>query len=147
MRGMCAGDYGFDKKTKAPLNFKNCYFYRIIDQFIDQAGNFNVRSVYGGAFDDDQGGLKLKHDRPFLLSSANAGPNTNEGHFSIVVNPAPHLDGHYTIFGEVVEGTDVVMRINHLAKGKKNNEATSKENVIITDCGQILKNNTIISPS
>ena len=43
----------------------------------------------------------------YLLSMANGGPNTNGGHFSITVAPAPHLNGHYTIFGEVVSGYDV----------------------------------------
>ena len=47
------------------------------------------------------GGLALKHDKPGLLSAANSGPDSNTGYFSIVVSPAPHLDGSYTIFGEV----------------------------------------------
>uniref|UniRef100_A0A7S0NSW6 Peptidyl-prolyl cis-trans isomerase n=2 Tax=Calcidiscus leptoporus TaxID=127549 RepID=A0A7S0NSW6_9EUKA len=89
-------------------------FYRIIDKFIDQAGVQGVSSVWGGAFDDDPGGLALKHDKPGLLSAANSGPDTNSGHFSIVVAPAPHLNGGYTIFGEVVEGIDVVYAINKL---------------------------------
>ena len=147
MRGMCAGDYGLDKKTHKPLNYKNCYFYRIIDSFIDQTGNNEVSSVFGGEFDDDEEGLKLKHDRAGLLSAANHGHNTNSGHFSILVNPAPHLNGDYTIFGEVIEGMDVVMTINKLAKGKKDNTASREEEVVIIDCGQILANNTIISPS
>ncbi|KAJ1637448.1 cyclophilin-like domain-containing protein [Pavlovales sp. CCMP2436] len=76
-------------------------FYRIIDRFIDQAGVNGINSIWDGAFDDDPGGLALHHDRDGLLSSANSGPDSNTGHFSIVVAPAPHLDGSYTIFGEV----------------------------------------------
>jgi peptidyl-prolyl isomerase D len=75
-------------------------FYRIIDQFIDQSGAW-TESIYGGQFKDDPGGLALRHDRPGLLSMANTGPDTNGSHFSIVVSPARHLDGKYTIFGEV----------------------------------------------
>lgn len=89
-------------------------FYRIIDHFIDQAGG--PSSVWNGsAFDDDPGGLALKHDRSGLLSAANSGPNTNSGHFSIVVSPAPHLNGDYTVFGEVVAGWDTMWAINRLA--------------------------------
>ena len=83
-------------------------FYRIIDMFIDQAGSHASSSIWGTTFDDDPGGLALRHDRPGLLSAANSGPDTNSGHFSIVVAPAPHLDGGYTIFGEVTAGWDVV---------------------------------------
>jgi len=49
-----------------------------------------------------------------LLSSANSGPDTNSGHFSIVVSPAHHLDGSYTIFGELVSGTETMWAINKL---------------------------------
>ena len=68
------------------------HFYRIIDSFIDQSGA-NTESVFGGQFKDDPGGLRLKHDRPGLLSMANTGPDTNTSHFSILVSPAPHLVG------------------------------------------------------
>ena len=59
-----------------------------------------------------------------MLSAANMGPDTNTGHFSIVVAPAPHLDGHYTIFGEVVNGHDVMWAINALANSKKDTAPT-----------------------
>lgn len=68
---------------------------------------------------------------------ANAGPNTNTAHFSIVVAPAPHLDGHYTIFGELVSGEDVAMAINKVSMGKPDNTAGKEEEVIIKDSGQI----------
>ena len=57
----------------------------------------------------------LRHDRAGLLSAANSGPDSNSGHFSVVVSPAPHLDGSYTIFGEVVAGHDTMMAINKLS--------------------------------
>lgn len=103
-------------------------FYRIIDRFIDQTGSHTASGSAvnpGKTFDDDPGGLQLKHDRPGLLSVANAGPNTNTGHFSIVMAPAPHLDGSYVIFGEVVDGIEHAWRINKLASpdGKPTGEA------------------------
>ena len=100
-------------------------------------------------FKDDPGGLKLKHDRPGLLSAANMGPDTNQGHFSILVNSAPHLNGHYTIFGEVVQGMDAVMRINALAdpaRGAPSNEVGPETGAVIVECGEILKDGSIITP-
>ena len=105
--------------------------------FIDQAGSHAAKgSAFpgGGPFDDDPGGLALRHDRPGLLSAANMGPNTNSGHFSIVVSPAPHLDGGYTIFGEVVRGMDVVMAINRLDKHTKGRAATVVRAGCVSGC-------------
>jgi len=107
-RTMCTGERG------GPLTFKGMKFYRIIDMFIDQAGVQAAGSVWGSAFDDDPGGLALKHDKAGLLSAANGGPNTNSGHFSVVVSPAPHLNGGYTVFGELVAGFDTMWAINKL---------------------------------
>ena len=150
MRALCTGETGRDLLTGAPMHFRDVPFYRIIHNFIDQTGIDDISgSVYGGMFKDDAGGLKLKHDRPGLLSAAHMGPNTNEGHFSILVNSASHLDGIHTIFGEVVEGMNPVMRINALAdlkNGKAGNEVGSETGAKIVECGQILKDGTIISP-
>ena len=110
-RAMCTGERG------GKLNFQGMRFYRILDAFFDQSGQHGAASIWGGSFDDDPGGLKLKHDKSGLLSAANSGPDTNSGHFSIVVAPAPHLNNDYTVFGEVVAGWDVMMAVNALAGG------------------------------
>lgn len=68
---------------------------------------------------------------------ANLGPDTNGSHFSIVVAPAPHLDGHYTIFGELVKGWEVAEKINSLSKGKPDNTANEQEGVRIVGSGQL----------
>ena len=117
---------------------QGAYFYRIIDRFIDQTGA-GTDSVYGGFFKDDAGGLALKHDRPGLLSMANRGPDTNGSHFSILVAAAPHLDGKYTIFGELVSGWHVAEAINALARGKPDNTAGEAEGAQITDSGQLYR--------
>ena len=109
-RQMCTGE-----KNDGLHTFVGANFYRILDRFIDQTGVHAADSVYGGAFNDDPGGLKLKHDRPGLLSVANSGPNTNTGHFSILMAPAPHLDTHYVVFGELVRGLAWAKRVNKLA--------------------------------
>ncbi|KXZ52196.1 hypothetical protein GPECTOR_10g827 [Gonium pectorale] len=139
-RALCTGEKGVvpqgHEGAGKPYHLKGSSFYRIIDRFIDQTGA-NTESIYGGAFKDDPGGLALKHDRKGLLSMANAGPDTNTSHFSILMAPAPHLDGHYTIFGEVVEGFEVAEKVNALARGKPNNTAGPEEEAVITDCGQL----------
>jgi peptidyl-prolyl isomerase D len=133
---MCRGDGGVSPAGSAGAGTRFSYegapFYRILDQFIDQAG-VSVPSLSGGPFDDDPGGLSLKHNRPGLLSMANSGPNTNTNHFSIVVAPAPHLDGHYTIFGEVVKGMGTVWAINGLAS--PNGSPTGR--AVIAKAGQL----------
>lgn len=125
-RAMCTGERG------GKATFKNMRFYRIIDRFIDQAGVDSVRSIWNQPFDDDPGGLKLHHEREGLLSVANSGPDSNTGHFSIVVAPAPHLDGGYVVFGEVVSGMDVVMAINKLTT-PGTDRVTG--NAVVTDAG------------
>eukprot|EP01062_Namystynia_karyoxenos_P034925 TRINITY_DN2558_c1_g1_i1.p1 TRINITY_DN2558_c1_g1~~TRINITY_DN2558_c1_g1_i1.p1 ORF type:complete len:468 (+),score=116.23 TRINITY_DN2558_c1_g1_i1:84-1406(+) len=92
-------------------------FYRVLDKFIDQTGakahtEDSGMAHWNAGFDDDRGGLELRHDRKGLLSVANIGANTTTSHFSIMVHPAPHLDNHFVIFGEVVRGIDVVDAVN-----------------------------------
>ncbi|CAI7783980.1 unnamed protein product, partial [Closterium sp. NIES-54] len=118
------------------LNYKLAEFYRVIDRFICQAG-VNMESIYGGNFKDDPLALLLKHNMKGLLSAANIGPDTTTTHFSIVVAPAPHLDGHYPIFGQVVSGWEVVERINKLAKPSGSGDERPRLPVVIADCGEI----------
>eukprot|EP00201_Polytomella_parva_P024185 CAMPEP_0175043418 /NCGR_PEP_ID=MMETSP0052_2-20121109/3178_1 /TAXON_ID=51329 ORGANISM="Polytomella parva, Strain SAG 63-3" /NCGR_SAMPLE_ID=MMETSP0052_2 /ASSEMBLY_ACC=CAM_ASM_000194 /LENGTH=490 /DNA_ID=CAMNT_0016306479 /DNA_START=707 /DNA_END=2179 /DNA_ORIENTATION=+ len=128
----------------AGLNYhlKGAYYYRIIDQFIDQTG-VSTDSPLGGLFLDDAGGLALQHDRPGLLSMANIGPNTNGAHFSTVVAPAPHLNGHYVVFGEVVSGFNVALEVNKLSKGLPNNELLNSKRAQIINCG-VLRRGAVV---
>ncbi len=87
-------------------------FHRVITNFMAQGGcplgtgSGGPGYKYAGEFD-----AKVKHDRPYLLSMANAGPNTDGSQFFITFVPTPHLDGRHTIFGEVAEGQDVVKKL------------------------------------
>lgn len=88
------------------------------------------RSIYGDKFDDEN--FDHKHEKPYLLSMANAGPNTNGSQFFITLAKTDWLDGKHVVFGEVVDGFRVV---DAIASAGSQSGATTKV-VKIDDCGQ-----------
>ena len=118
-RVLCEGDTTSASGT--PLKFEGSVFHRVIKQFMIQGGDFTRgdgtggESIYGEKFEDED--LTGKHDQPFLLSMANAGPGTNGSQFFITTVPTPHLDGKHVVFGRVLKGKDVVRRIENSETG------------------------------
>ena len=120
-----------------PLHFKSSKFHRIIPGFMAQGGDFTRgngtggESIYGDKFADEN--FTLHHSKGYLLSMANAGPNTNGSQFFITFKETPWLNGHHVVFGEVLEGHDVVDMLEAIGT----RSGTPKKRAVIAKSGTI----------
>ncbi|KDO35611.1 hypothetical protein SPRG_00455 [Saprolegnia parasitica CBS 223.65] len=134
-RGLVTGDNALG------LQYKGSKCHRIIKNFVVQCGDFETgkgyggKSIYGGKFADEPEGLKLEHSKRYILQMANSGPNSNGSQFCFMLSAAPHLNGRHVVFGEVIDGFEVVDAME--TSGVEQDGVHLDHNVVFVDGGEI----------
>jgi cyclophilin family peptidyl-prolyl cis-trans isomerase len=141
-KALCTGERGVSKNCgNVPYHYKGVRFHRVVEGFMAQGGDFAMQngsggeSVWGKKFKDEKDGLKLKHDARGVLAMGNTGKNSNGSQFFVTFAPCKALDGKHVVFGKVVEGFDVLDKIEAraVAAGGVSEEPTVP--VVVADCG------------
>ncbi|CDO52732.1 hypothetical protein DV113_001388 [Geotrichum candidum] len=135
-RQFCTGEH---RVNTVPQGYKGSKFHRIIKDFMIQGGDFikgngtGSATIFGSDTFNDEG-FPFTHEE-FSLSMANSGPNTNGCQFFICCTRLKHLDGKHVVFGKVVEGQDIVKKLEHVKTGE--NDRPFPHDVIIVECGEM----------
>jgi peptidyl-prolyl cis-trans isomerase A (cyclophilin A) len=125
-----------DPKTRKPVNrplYENLIFHRVIPDFMIQTGDPTETGAHECGFKlPDEFVSTLKFDRPGRLAMANAGPGTAACQFFITEDKYPDGNGHYAIFGQVVDGQRVVTKISHVIRDRKDRPIVPTKLIKIT---------------
>ena len=141
---LCRGDRGVSKESGAALTYKGSVIHRCVRGFMMQGGDFTHGNGAGGecvfpgkkTFKDDVKGLKKKHDGMGVVSMGNTGKNSNSSQFFITFGPCKQLDGKHVVFGRVVEGMELIEKINQeIAVAPGGVCEKPLKSLVIADCG------------
>jgi cyclophilin family peptidyl-prolyl cis-trans isomerase len=123
---------------KGKLSYKGSKFHRVLKEFGIQGGDITFGdgtggwSIYGETFPDEKLNHKYKHDKPGVLTMVNQGFNMNNSQFFITTAEAQHLDGIHVVFGHVVNGMEIVKRVEALEVDVEDRPLSS---VTVISCG------------
>mmetsp|Transcript_27314 Transcript_27314/g.75974 ORF Transcript_27314/g.75974 Transcript_27314/m.75974 type:complete len:350 (-) Transcript_27314:210-1259(-) len=137
-RQLCTGEHSGSTARGKPFHYKGSLLHRMIPGLMVQGGDFENangtggESIYGRRFADEN--FRDKHTRRGFLAMANDGPNTNGSNFFVLFEAAEHLDRRHVIFGELVEGCEV---LDALEKLPTNAECRPLTDCVIADCGVV----------
>merc|ERR1712187_575787 len=124
-KAFCTGEKGKSKESAKEMCYRGVPFHRIERGFMMQGGDFVTgtgaggESIYGKKFKDDAGGLKLKHNAKGVVSMSNTGKNSNTCQFFIAFGELKQLNGKHVVIGRVVEGMEVIDRVEEEAATEK----------------------------
>jgi cyclophilin family peptidyl-prolyl cis-trans isomerase len=136
---LCCGDRGKAKGSGLPLHYRGSPLHRMVAGKFIQGGDFvrgngaGGESIWGGVFKDDAAALKARIDRRGLLCMSNTGKNTNGSQWFLTLGPLPQLTGKHCVFGEVVEGMEVLDALERVGE----REERPLLPVVVADCGRV----------
>ena len=139
-RALCTGEKGFGKQGKL-LSYRNSVFHRVIPNFMAQGGDIinndgtGGESIFGKDFKDEN--FSHRHTKKGMVSMANEGGDTNGSQFFITFKKCSHLDKKHVVFGEVIEGLEIIGEMEKRGDKSKKAKGKPKEVIRIYNCGAL----------